>query len=126
MRISDWSSDVCSSDLMSSRPLQVLQSLELGTVVAAQVPGQAAGCPQGFQRSHDRYRTRSKQGDRAKALAVENVHPVEYPVPPAGCQLIAKEIARPSPAGHPDERGPSRSAKRPVGKEWVRNGRYWG
>src|SRR3546814_17328474 len=48
-------------DVMSSRPLQVLQSLELGTVVAAQVPGQAAGCPQGFQRSHDRYRTRSNQ-----------------------------------------------------------------
>src|SRR3546814_18115 len=97
---------------MSSRPLQVLQSLELGTVVAAQVPGQAAGCPQGFQRSHDRYRTRSKQGDRAKALAVENVHHVEYPVPPAGCQLVDKEIDRPCPVGHPDDRGPRRHPDR--------------
>src|SRR3546814_12832900 len=90
MRISDWSSDVCSSDLRSERD-QEQAGEETGTVAFEQRKAGVAGD------------VHQRQPDHGVVLAEEAVGD------PADQQR--EEV-------HPDEE--TRSEERRVGKEWVR------
>src|SRR3546814_13153119 len=91
MRISDWSSDVCSSDLLAEKDLQ-----DLGGAVAARLLA-----------SGDTYRLHARTLRRSQKLAARNANPT-------------RTNAMPRTTNHhspPKKRSSTRSAERRVGKE---------
>src|SRR3546814_13955386 len=100
MRISDWSSDVCSSDLPRQQPAQILAFLQ---------PDRAVVNLRDV--AHDR---ESQPG--AGLVAVEPRATIEQPgavlLGDAGAVVLDQELDEARLAAH-------RSAARRVGKEWV-------
>src|SRR3546814_16369507 len=108
MRISDWSSDVCSSDLQAERLRPCLHGLVYATRDNLVRPGIRMAIP-------------LLQDERIDIDAVEGAGEVDDLKAGGFCQL-----ARPSPLLGPASGRDNRrtSEERPVGKGCVSNGRY--
>src|SRR3546814_11943168 len=104
MRISDWSSDVCSSDLHARRfpPGQMNGGGEAERI------GQAVPVP-----------NVARPRDRAFTVVAGRVRTAEEPTHPT--ELASGEDHRVG-----DERGLGRSEERRVGNAWVRTWSSWG
>src|SRR3546814_18571782 len=122
MRISDWSSDVCSSDLPSASPADFI-----GLRLPAQRESRGMRSRAEVISHADPPRSAPVvgiDGDERQAHGTDHAtqpHAENQSSPETACSpTVTPSARRPSPAGP----APDRPAERRVGKEWVSTCRY--
>src|SRR3546814_14622728 len=131
MRISDWSSDVCSSDLPGEKRIALARPLNLQKLE----PGQEAfrvirrfcsfGCnfvPEFFQKGTFKPQHALIADQPVRPVRLDHLRGEPLPVPPGepALEVIVEKLRRTgAQPGDVKGRGHSRSEERRGGKEWV-------